>query len=897
MKTIKSPRLSVLTRIVEHERRPRLVIGVTAAFRLGAEKHLVPDIEMWPQAIAALEAENGILDEATPKVRAELLVNGSCYPPGGTPQSVSFVRVKVGSVDKRLAVIGDRRWKLGVPTEPQPFDKMPVDWTRAFGGEGFDRNPKGRGFAPVETDGGKVHALPNVEDPKKLIESPSDTPEPAGFGGLDITLPQRKAKFGTYDKDWLETRAYGFAADMDPTLFNLAQPDQWLDGWFRGDETYLIENMHPSRARIEGQLPPLAVRVFVTRKEPDGQEVFKEVATRIDTLRLFPEHLLGVLIYRGVVDVHEDDADDVRELMLACEDRSAPRATDHYQRALVARRDPEQAGLLALSDRDIVPQRELGWHTPKTSDIGEHIPRPEFVVEKNLKRFQALELEQAKERLVAAGLDPKDFKLDEPPAAPSDIDYEDPDAVTKLVEEQKAQREQHEKELEKERKAAEAGVRAALAEQGLDYDAERKKALKENSGPPKLEARRQMEQLKSLLELARKHDQPNLEMERIAADPAYYQELVDGETRLREAYVMAAHHQEAVDPLPHDASAPFRAEIEVAHHNQIGLEARDFSGIDLTGMALAGMDFAGGFLESANLTGTDLTGANLQRAVLAHGKLAGTRLTDARLSGANLGRTEIVDANFDGAQLDKTILEKARIANSSFQRVKLDMTSLLDTTFGENVDFTGATGVQMVFYKLDLRTVKLRGARFNKCVFMECDLRGADLTGINLSTTAIVTCRADGARFCEATLRGTQFVVGTTLVDADFSRAQLGSATLRGLDLRRAKLGGAVLDCADLSKCDLSGADLGGVHAHKAMFMGTMLAGANMARADLLSALLTRAKLHGANLSGANLFQADMAKVQVDGATNLDRANLERARMHPKYQPPKPMDEKATDGS
>ena len=31
------------------------------------------------------------------------------------------------------AVIGDRRWKLGLPTSPEPFTEMPIDWAHAFG--------------------------------------------------------------------------------------------------------------------------------------------------------------------------------------------------------------------------------------------------------------------------------------------------------------------------------------------------------------------------------------------------------------------------------------------------------------------------------------------------------------------------------------------------------------------------------------------------------------------------------------------------------------------------------------------------------------------------------------------------------------------------------------------
>ena len=40
--------------------------------------------------------------------------------------------------------------------------------------------------------------------------------------------------------------------------------------------------------------------------------------------------------------------------------------------------------------------------------------------------------------------------------------------------------------------------------------------------------------------------------------------------------------------------------------------------------------------------------------------------------------------------------------------------------------------------------------------------------------------------------------------------------------------------------------------------------------------------LVGADLRGANLFGTDMTRVRVDGRTQIDRADLRRARVHPK---------------
>lgn len=886
MKTIKPTRLSVLTRCIEHERQPRFIVAALAGFKIGADKELVGEIEMWPTVVKALANEGGILDEGMAKTRGEVLVTGHCFPPDG-PASVSFAGFSLkgsgGSLDKRVAVIGDREWKGGVPTEPKPFEMMPVDWTRAFGGPDHEHNPVGRGAAPVEQAGVMTHPLPNIEDPKRLIRSPRDTPEPAGFGAISIHWPQRKKKMGTkYGAKWLEERAFGFAEDIDPTVFNLASSDQWLPGFFTGDETFVIENMHPEHKRLEGALPPLAVRVFVTRRV-EGEEEPKlfEVFTRLETLRLFPGHELGVMVFRGTLDVAEDDAEDVLEMLIAGEDKSAPRDASVYHRAIIARRDHEKAGFLALAETDLGPQKELGWKATAPADQHPDIPRPEYIQQENLARAQTLAINEARERLEAQGLDPGAFGLDNQGVVPQ-VDHNDPEEIAAFLEKQQGEVEEHQKKVERQRDEQEAKLRQTFEQEGYDYDAEVDKAKKQAAGPPDFDAKKQLDQIEKLLQIARDNDQPMLELEQQIRDPEYVEMLYASEKRLKDLYRASAHRQDPMDPIPSDAADMFRAELEAAHVNEIGLEARDFSGADLSNMQLAGIDLQGGFFEATDLTDSDLSGANLSRVVLAHANLCRTKLGGANLEEANLGAAKLVDVDLSGARLTKTILDLARFERCSLRGVVFDTTSMLEAEFGEGVDMSDASAELMLFLRLDLREVNLSRARFQKCAFVECDLRGAVLEDIDLSATVLVTCQLEGANLKRATLAGTQFVVGTTLAGVDFRGATLHSASLRGLDMRGCNLTGVTLDCADLSKSDLREAELAMIHAHRAMFIRTDLREVDMRRADLLSALLTKAKLQGTNLEDANLFQADVAQVRTDGKTNLARANMGRTRQHPK---------------
>lgn len=878
MKTVKPDKLGLLLRTFEHDGRPYMVVSALVAFSFDKPRELVSEVDLWKMIAEELVTEGGLLDEACSKHGGELLVTGKCHVPGGAPLPVSFVRVQMGAVDKRLAVLGDRQWRYGVPTEPTPFVSMPIDWQHAFGGEGYAQNPLGRGIAPIEVEGVKSHPLPNIEDPKRLLVGPSDRPVPAGFGAIDLTWPQRFALIGTYDAKWLKTRYPGYAADLDPSFFNMAPKDQRIEGYWRGDETFVLENMHPDKSRIEGTLPNAVVRVFWQQR---GDDALREITTRIDTVRLFPERGVGVLIYRGVATVREDDAADVTSLMLACEDPEEKKPLDHYRKVLTDRLDTEKAALLSLKDDDLMPPKERGW-APRTvkSDVDRMIEN-EGLFSENLRRRQEKERSAARAKVVSAGLDPKEFGLDEPPPEPLP-DPDDIDAELARIEKVKEDAETERKAMEVRQAELEAQVKEVYAASGQDYDALVAKAKKDAAGPPKYRAAQQLSMLRDMVALAKESKNPIPDLEAMAEDPGLEAKLVAQEKSLFDLYRQGAHLQEPADPRDPGASEAIRTELELAVHNGIALTDRDFTGADLSGLSLAGVDLSGSFLESVDLTGTDLSGANLERAVLAHATLRGTKLVGAKLKAVNLGSATLEDADLGGAEMEEVVLGRATIKKTSFRGAKMRRVDFLEAKLGEGVDFGEVIAHESIWLRVSLPKAAFAGADLTRSVFLETNVAEADFSGATLTRVGFVKTDVMGASFRGAKMDGAQFVHGTSLAGADFSGAVMKQAMLRGVDLQGAKLEGAVLDGSDLSECNATDADLSRLRARGALLIRSDLTRAKATSADLLGAILQKAKLLGADLRYSNLFRADLARVRVDGSTKIDEANMTQARSEPR---------------
>lgn len=883
MKTMKPTKLGVLWKTFELEQKNYLSISLLVFCDLGepgSAGFFGTEVDMWKLAAAEL-GKDAMLDECMPKERGEALVHGNCYAPGGVPQQGGQVRLRMGSIDKTLYVFGDRTWQWhGAMSYPEPFTVMPVSWSTAFGGEGFERNPLGKGV-PVKKDG-EPHRLPNVEDPKHLIKSKGDRPTPVGFEPYDLLWPQRWSKLGTYDAAWAKEVAPGLARDVDMTMFNAAPEGQQIEGFFRGDEAFVVENMHPTRPILEGRLPGVVARCFLTRAGEVGaassaELEIEEIPAHLDTVRIFPHQERMVLTFRAVTTVAEDDAADVIDLLAGFEDMADPRPIEHYRAVRARRLEKGRGALHALRDGDLSPARAIVLKKDRRFEPTdpEALVETEGLLRKNLRERARLEAEKTRRSIEEAGGDPDAYDI--PDLSAEDEPLPDVEDMAAFVDKALALGEEQQKMGDAQRAKAEAGAREAYAACGLDYDAALGAAKDEPPGPPKLSAKREIERLREVQELAKNGGVETPELDRALEDDELEKKLASAERRMVESYQQNAHFMPAAARLGDEEARAVRERVIQGYAAGERFDGRDFTGADLSGLDLTGASFCGAFLESASLRGSTLIRCDFTGAVLARADFSDADLTSAKFEEANLGAALLARAKLEGADLRSSILWEADLGGAELCRADL---SRADIALAKLVgaDMRGSIINEALFLRNDLRGARLGEADLTSSIFIEVALEGADLTSAKLTGATFVTANAERAVLVNAAFDNARVVEGSTLEGADLRGISATRTNLRGTNLKGADLSGATLDQSDLSECDLRGAKLYRIVAKGAMFVRADLRGASLVGANLLEAILQKAKLAGANFTGANLFRADMARAVGDDTTSFERANVKYVR-------------------
>ena len=281
---------------------------------------LVPLEVQEPVRANAEELPEGIFDDdsAPLKPGVEVVVLGDALPVPGPTATRMTVRLLVGEAAREISVVGDRVWEpaLGVDRDeavsrsraghhdldalrssaPEPFERMPVTWERAFGGvaEQYDED----GFAgllphPENTGGAGYYAyleqalgsaLPNLEGPA-AVSHWRQRPRPMGLSPLGPMTKVRVAR--GYDADHEQG-----TVEVLPQSYLSAPPEQCFEDLEPGTQVE-VRGMSPSGS-LHFAIPDLPVEVDVQTGPRRSR-----LPCRLDTVELHPNEERVAFVLRA----------------------------------------------------------------------------------------------------------------------------------------------------------------------------------------------------------------------------------------------------------------------------------------------------------------------------------------------------------------------------------------------------------------------------------------------------------------------------------------------------------------------------------------------------------------------------------------------------------------------
>lgn len=740
-------------------------------------------------------------DFAHYKPRADLLLVGRCYTPGGSPSRECRVTFAVGGHERTLRITGDRQWdptqRRPTLTTPKRFSEMELRYENTFGGDGYEPNPMGKGYMEVRKPKEAVKAglaLPNIMDAREKIERPGQPHEPVTLGPMPRMWGERYEKFGSYEDPWLKTRWPWFPEDFDWAHFNAAPEPMQVEGYLRGDEEVRFENLHAEYEEYRSRLPGLRVRCFLNEAErpqdADARSAFREVTMHLDTLWIDADAEKLVLLWRGHAEVASEEYEEVQHIFVLSEPLSQAAASVEAcrQQFLLAwaEEEGEEAAPADEPQQAEAEQEEAVEATPEIEPPGEPDPADADEIDMDYDAEMEKARAQLREACEKSGIDPDN----PPPLGPKEkklqarvlraIGFSDDDML-------------------------EAGVAPGDIPSGSPQELKELALLRERMGFP--------------------DEEP------------------------------AAEASEEPEPVEEDSGGPTqwtRERVEARVAQGEGFASEDLSGLDLSGLALTGVDFS-----RARLTGATLENAVLDGAQLAEADLSRANLTGASMKGADLQQAELASARLSRADLSGAILNDAVFEKAHLEAAVLAGVKAGDAIFAE-ADLKGARFDNSTLDGADFSAAALDRARFQGASMKEAFLEGAVAPGVNMDRADLTGLRAGegtnltGGSFREASAPDSIWQ-GALLDGADFSYARMEGADFTKASLVKAEFFAADIKGGRLARADLRGARLVEMNLfegtlEKASLVDADLSGSNMYGAEFLDADTTGARTDDTNL-------------------------------------------------
>ncbi len=893
--------LSFNHQVLEQNRKFFFTASATLGINLQTGEALL-ELDYLKDAFECM-GESTLPDMGMPKPKGEFLVSGSFYPPQKQAVSQGMVKVKIAQQEKELHIRGLRQWRHGLASDPEPFEFMPIEYKYAFGGPEYDKNTIGIGY--------KDGYLPCIEHPDQMTLSPNDRPVPAGFSGLNPIWPQRMRFQGTYNRKYLKKYFPGYPEDFDWSYFLCAPEDQWCDSYFQGNEPFEIHNMHPDIPVMQGNLPGLYARCFLMHTLNSEAPELAELPLDLDTIWFFPEKSLALLIWRGVTEVSDDEADDITHVLAAYEDRAhSPRTYEHYLQAFEKRLNSDDALLNNLNTQDLIPLgakcameliQEMAFADDEPSEFAKNIDAKTESLKKMADEKVEEAIQQAEKNIEKAGIsdeakakmadggkiDIRKMLKDQPEAKP-DPDVENLNkkleailpGITagdpKKIELKKFSFDKIDKIMaavgeltdkkEKEAKALAQKEIAKAKKQVEEQIQEAKESLKDVKEVPSETEAKLEETLKTLDDIDLDKT-PKAPLPRVNAE-----ELLGQFGQVSPQVTEAMQHLQSMKQMGVEDEQTENLEKQIQENMNTATQQAE------EGLHEAEKSFKESYIMAAHFMEDGLSphkgpledvAGRLLKAIsegkdVSEGDWACIDLSGQNLDGVDLSGAFLEQVNFTGASLKGADLSKAILARAILEDADLSEANLEEANVG------GVHALRTNFTDANLKSAKLSKGNFTDAVFTRSELEdtesleiivnGADFTQAHIPSMKFIETEMQGTIFTKADLATTLFY-DCAIKDADFSEAIMHRCTWADV-----RLTNVIFDGADLTASCFVATDPGKSVLENVRFAGACLNKCNFQEMQMSNADLTYASMENAHFAKADLTGADMYGAYARGA-------------------------------
>lgn len=849
-------------------------LTVTVGYACGLDGTRLTEQQAWGWLAPMFDKEPFDLGEK--KLRGSYAVAGMACAPVGQRIAGTTVRAGVGELQKKVLVQGNRYWTRGITgwqaSAPESFERMPLGLAYAYGATGWLHNPHGRGHCSNPNQAVGL-ALPNVEHPQYPVLSPTDVPALATLGPLPQGSPERTRWLGTLGENWQRRRLPWLPDDTDPRWFDRVQQDQCQDSYWRGDEPWFAEHMHPKHAVLRGKLPGLRPRLLLRGDRAPEHRV--EVPLDLDTVWLFPTDERVLVLYRASVAVRREDANDILGLAVFTETLSdVPQSAEHW--AALWRQKEEKDVEPSAPTPPSAPS--VGAPAAAAESIAQAARSLEQTVEKALADGRKEAIAEVNKIMTALGRPTLSSSVAETSAEiTGDVGSvpmvwpKDPagfrQAVSTYIQDQLA--------------AGQAEARTNLKVFGKDFDAmlARSKMLPANdldnpaaivAGLP-FSSEKKPALLRQFQEFQSKMDA----LEKQAADLQQRGEAV-------RAAQAAAPPPKINEPLPSGPRTSLDRDTLLARH-AVGQSCAWalLQDLDLSGVSLRGLDLSHALLQRCILRQADLENTTFREA-----ELQQCDLTEARLDQSHLNRAMLTDCILDGAIASNADFSQARLKKASFIKATLAKTLWRDAQIEQCV-FEHAVMSDVQTERVRFKACRMSGvnavrAQCHWAMFDQCDLAGAVFDDAVLAKTTLMGSQAIGASFTGARMAGLRTLKETDLSRTCLDRAHMDRASLQDTIFTQASLRETRMDNCLVKNCDFTGSDAWHLVARGTNFVGSRVAKASWRGANLMKSRWSEAVLEDVDMTGVNLHAADTRRVHAQGV-QLEHALLTRCRLIEDY--------------